>query len=250
MEIQEGLEKAGLDQDEIAVYMAALELGPSLVARIAKRSGVKRTTVYLVAKALMKKGILGQYETRQGIHLSAEPPEKLLAQMEEKTREIANILPELKALSKKEASRPQVKYFEGKEGYYTICEDSLEKHGSEILWLGDPGEIYRIIGEKYDNEHYIPTRLKRKIKFRSLIFQKGLPESYKYGYDAELLRHTEFLPGDFPFSSSQLIYQNKVAYFSSTKELICVLIESEDLAKMERAKFEMLWKKSGQTGGV
>lgn len=241
MNIQEILNKIGLDNDEIAVYMAALEMGPSLVTRIAKKSGVKRTSVYLVAKALIKKGLLGQYETVHGLHLSAEAPELILRQMEEKTLAVAKILPELKALSKKESNQPQIKYFEGKEGYYTVAEDSLKKHASEILWLGNPKEIYAIIGKKWDDEYYVPQRIKRQTKMRALLFEDDWSRELKQK-DENFLRQTKFLPPNFLFHSTQLIYQDKVAYFTSTQELICVLIESKDLARMERAKFELLWK--------
>lgn len=241
MEIPEILKKIGLDDDEVAVYVATLELGPSLVTKVAKRSGVKRTTVYLVAKSLMAKGLLGQYKTHQGIHLTAQSPERLLAKMDEQRQEVAEILPQLKALAKKESHQPQVKYFEGKEGYFSVAEDSLQKHSSEILWLGNPQEIYNIISEKWDAEYYIPTRLARKIKMRALLYADEWSKKLQAN-DADSLRQTKFLSPDFPAYSTQLIYQNKVAFYSSTKELICVLIESEDLAKLERAKFEMLWQ--------
>lgn len=244
MEIQETLQKIGLDSDEVAVYMAALQLGPSLVARIAKQSGVKRTTVYLVAKSLMEKGLLGQYKTHLGIHLSAQSPDFLLRQMEEKTKEVAGIIPQLKAMERKKSNLPQVKYLEGKGGYFSICEDTLQKHASEILWLGNMEELYKIIGEKYDNEYYIPNRIQRKIKLRALLTKNAWAEKLKIGVEPEFLRHTKFLPDDYKFASSQLIYQNKVAFVSSSQELICVLVESSDLAEMERAKFEMLWAKN------
>ena len=246
MEIQNVLKKTGLDDDEVAVYMAALELGPSLVARIARQSGVKRTTVYLVAKSLMRKGLMGEYKTRHGMHLSAQPPEYLLAKIEEQKTEVEGIIHELKAISRKEAHQPQVKYFEGKEGYLTIAEDTLQKHGSEILWLGNPEEIYKIISEKWDKEYYIPTRLKRRIKMRALLYRDEWSKKLKES-DQDNLRQTRFLSKDYPFHSTEFIYENKVAFYSSSKELICVLIESEDLADMERAKFEMLWKDRDQS---
>lgn len=241
MEIQDTLKKIGLDDDEIAVYMAALELGPSLVTSIAKQSGVKRTTVYLVAKSLMEKGLLGEYKTRHGIHLSAQSPDYLLTKIEEQKKEVEEIIPQLKALTKKEAHRPQVKYFEGKEGYFTVAEDTLQKHATEILWLGNPEEIYKIIGKKWDDEYYVPKRIERKIRMRALLLEDNWSRELK-NTDEQFLRQARFLPKDFPFHSTELIYQNKVAYFSSQKELICVLIESQDLAEMEKAKFEMLWK--------
>ena len=246
MDSQDALKKIGLSDDEIAVYLSALQLGPSLVTKIAKHAGVKRTSVYLVAKSLMAKGLLGKYKTKSGIHLSAENPEKILSQMEEKTKEISLIIPQLKAVSKKDSHSPQVKYFEGEEGYFSVCEYTLEKHASELLWLGDPSAIYEIIGNKYDEQYYIPTRIKRKIKLRALLFENSWAEKFKEGYDGEYLREVRFLPKEFNYDSTQFIYQNKVAFVSSTKELISVLIESEDIVKMERKKFEMLWQLAGR----
>lgn len=242
MEIPDVLKKIGLDADETAVYLAALEMGPSLVTSIAKRSGVKRTTVYLVAKSLMEKGLLGEYKTRHGIHLSAQPPEYLLTKVEEQKKEVEEIIPQLKALTRKDDYRPQVKYFEGKEGYYAVAEDTLQKHAAEILWLGNPEEIYKIIGKKWDDEFYVPKRMERKIKMRALLLEDDWSRELK-NTDEKFLRQTRFLPKSFPFHSTELIYQNKIAYFSSQKELICVLIESTDLAEMEKAKFELLWKR-------
>ncbi len=39
-----------------------------------------------------------------------------------------------------------------------------------------------------------------------------------------------------------LIFRNKVAIFTSRKEFITVLIESEEIAEAERQKFEILWE--------
>ncbi len=242
MEIEEVLKNYGLDPDEVAVYIAALQLGGSPVQDIARQSGVKRTTVYLVAKYLMNKGLLGEYKTRRGLHLVAQPPELLVSQLEERAKAVASILPRLKAIAKKESHKLQVQYFEGKRGYFSVCEDTLQKHASELLWLGDPAEIYTVIGEQYDNDYYIPTRVKRKIRLRGLLFKNAWSEKLVACNRPELLREIKFLPNDFPFHSTQFIYQNKVSFSSSTKELVSVLIESQDLAAMERAKFELLWQ--------
>ncbi|MBI5135291.1 hypothetical protein HZA86_03605 [Candidatus Uhrbacteria bacterium] len=243
MKIEDVLKQYGLDADETAVYLAALQLGGSPVQEISNQSGVKRTSVYLVAKSLMNKGILGEYKTRRGLHLVAQPPELLVSQLEEKAKAMASIIPRLKAIAKKEPHKPQVQYFEGKQGYFSVCEDTLQKHASELLWLGDPAEIYAVIGEKYDNDYYIPTRVKRKICLRGLLIKNAWSEKLVANNRPDLLRDIKFLPDDFPFCSTQFIYHNKVAFISSTNELISVLVHSQDLAAMERAKFELLWSK-------
>lgn len=247
IEPQEILQKIGLSKDEIAVYIACLELGDASVQTVAEASGVKRTTVYLVAKSLVAKGLIGQYETRRGLHLSAQKPELLLSQMEERAREIAGVIPHLKALQKKEAYHPQMKYFDDKEGYFTVCDDTLQKHLSEILWLGDPSGIYAIIGEKYDNEYYIPTRLRRKISIRGLLIRNSWSEKLKNQSNQQLLRRIRFLPNEYPMHSTQFIYENKTAFVTSTKELTSVLVESNGIAESERAKFELLWQTASES---
>lgn len=224
------------------MYLAVLQLGSATIQQIAESAKIKRTTVYLVARSLIVRGIVGQFRARRGIQLMAQPPEVLLAQLEEQTREFRATLPQLRALAKQKAWKPQVSYFEGKQGYFTICEGTLRVHNSEILWFGDPKEIYDVIGEKYDNEYYIPTRIKRKIHLRGLLIKNQWSIKLCDENNPILLRQIRFLPADFPFHATQFIYQNKIALISSTKELISVVIESRDLAEMERSKFELLWK--------
>ncbi len=242
MEPKAVLSKLGLSADEIAVYLACLGAGDASVQEIAKISGVKRTSVYPIAASLEGRGLIGRYETRRGVRLAAEKPERLLSQLEERAVEVAAAIPELKALSRQEEHHPQVKYFEGKEGYFSICEDTLETHLSEILWFGDPSGIYAVIGEDYDNKHYIPMRLKRKIKLRALLVPNEWSEKLMGQKNHELMREVRLLPEGLPIRSAQFIYGNKVALTSSTEELVSVLIESRDFADAERAKFELMWQ--------
>lgn len=222
MQIETVLKKFGLEDREVAVYLTALELGPSSVQQIAQQAGIKRTT--------------------RGLHLAAIEPELLLEQQHARQQELEKIVPQLKAIARQQAYQPQVYYHTGKQGYFAVCEDTLQKHISEILWLGNAADVYDVIGGEYDGAYYIPTRVKRKIKLRGLLFKGQWSADLQKKDNHALLRETRFLPDDFPFRSSQFIYQDKVAFISSTRELICVVLESKDLAAMERAKFELLWQ--------
>ena len=57
-DIKEILIDFGLSEHEALVYLSSLMLGPSTVNKIAKHSGVKRTTVYPVVESLKRKGIM------------------------------------------------------------------------------------------------------------------------------------------------------------------------------------------------
>ena len=100
--------------------------------------------------------------------------------------------------------------------------------------------MYKLISEDYDTKHYIPSRLKKNIKFKMLVFKNETTLAMQ-GRDGKELRQTKFLPDNFSFGATQFIYQNKVAYITPEKELVGVIIESEEIARMERQKFAMLW---------
>ena len=56
------LQHIGLNEREAKVYLAALELGPSPVQKIAQRAGIPRATVYLVLDDLRSKGFVTTYD--------------------------------------------------------------------------------------------------------------------------------------------------------------------------------------------
>ena len=172
----------------------------------------------------------------------ASDPKSLISRLEDVKQELANIIPQLTAMKEKAADEPSIKFYKGKGGYLTITNDSLEQYSSEVLYIGSAKELNDIISENYVTERYIPTRIKRKIKFTQIVFRDNFSLE-STSRDLAELRQTKFLPSSCDFVGNMLIYQNKVAYFSSRKELSCVLIESNDISEMERKKFELLWGK-------
>ena len=55
--LQSILKNIGLSETEAEVYLASLSLGPTTILKIARSSGVKRTSVYTIIDALKEKGL-------------------------------------------------------------------------------------------------------------------------------------------------------------------------------------------------
>ena len=236
------LENYGLNEKESQVYLALLSIGDGTAKEISDYSKIKRTSVYPIADKLSKRGILGQYKMKYGTRFAAISPKNLISRLETIKSELSKVIPELEAIEKKDISRPYVKYFEGKNGYLEIINDSLNNYSHEVLYIGSAQELNDIITEKYVTDVYIPERLKRRIKFRQLVFNDAFSKKLKNSDSAEL-RVTKFLPNDHLFNGNMLIYKDKVAYFSSKQELATMFIESRDIAQMEKKKFEIIWEK-------
>src|SRR3989338_9161192 len=116
----ENLEKVGLNSNEARVYLALLELGPSLVGKITEKSKVHRRTVYDVLESLIDKGLVSYIVEINRKVFEATEPERLLELLKEREKEIKEILPELQ--TKKNASRrkQEATIFRGKKGLRTI----------------------------------------------------------------------------------------------------------------------------------
>ncbi|MBI2410962.1 MAG: hypothetical protein HYV32_03690 [Candidatus Kerfeldbacteria bacterium] len=101
-------------------------------------------------------------------------------------------------------------------------------------------DIYQLLTAAYDEKHYIPARLENNIRFRALV-RKDIRTLQLAKNNPKEMRESKFLPENISFTATQFIYQNKIAYISPKKEPMGVIIESADLAQMERQKFELLW---------
>ena len=53
------LKEAGLTDNESKVYLALIDLGPSLAGQIARKTGMHRRTVYDTIEMLIEKGLIG-----------------------------------------------------------------------------------------------------------------------------------------------------------------------------------------------
>ena len=58
MEIKEMLKETGLTDSEARIYLALLELGPSLAGKISRKTGIHRRNVYDITERLIKKGLI------------------------------------------------------------------------------------------------------------------------------------------------------------------------------------------------
>jgi len=72
------LRELGLSLKESSVYLTILEYGKLPPARLASLTGIHRTTVYAVAKELVKKGYVVEDAFKGGIYYSPASPKELL----------------------------------------------------------------------------------------------------------------------------------------------------------------------------
>jgi sugar-specific transcriptional regulator TrmB len=235
------LKQLGLSENEAKVYLAALELGQATVQGLAKKSAVKRTTVYTALEGLKEKGLVSQTKKDKKTFFAAESPENLVRLSWQHYQQIKKSLPELKSIYNTSDTKPKVMFYEGREGYISVYENILKDEPKELLAIVSYDDFCRHLDYQYEQE-WIERRIEKKITLRWLDFRTPKTEAMKKE-GRKALREIRFLPKDFSFTSSMFIYENKLILMSGKqKEFMAVVIENTEFSQMFKQSFEMLWQ--------
>lgn len=244
------LEKLGFAQSEIKVYVALLELDTGTAKDISKRSGINRTSCYDVLENLTKRGLVSKFRKRGKIYFSAGDPRRLLNYMDREREEydkkinrqkeqIKEILPELASLINPRSTKPRVTFYEGEKGMREAYEDTLAAKGG-ILAYANVATMHE--GLPVFFPEYYSRRAGAGINIKA-IMPDNQPSRDRAKKDREELRESMILKDkSLTFSPEVNIYNDKVLV-ASWKEKMAVIIESKELADLQRLMYNLLWEK-------
>lgn len=238
------LQQVGLNQKEAKVYLATLELGEASIQEIAKRSDLKRTSVYNLIDDLVKRRIIHTVVKEKKRKFIATEPEALKEMILQKERALEEVIPDLKILSGRAKFRPRVKFYEGIDGIKTVLTDTLIEKGPIKAFL-DFEKGYKFLGGFA--QRYIKDRVKLGIAAKVIGPANEISRDFK-SRDEKSLRETRFIPEDkFPFENEVNIYGNKVSFMTHDEQKpIGVIIESPEIAETMNSIFDLAWKYAGK----
>ena len=79
MELIKSLKNLGLNEKEARVYVALLQLGKATAYSVAKHSGLKKPTTYVILDDLIDKGIVSKVPRAKIMQYTAISPEDLFS---------------------------------------------------------------------------------------------------------------------------------------------------------------------------
>ena len=239
-DIKEILIDFGLSEHEALVYLSSIMLGPSTVNKIAKHSGVKRTTVYPVVESLKRKGIMNIELKGLKSLFVAESPERLEKIIEQKKERLKSMIPELSALYNLKGGESLIKYYEGFEGIKVVNDMMLDslKPNDEYLVITNL-ERYMNIDREYIT-NFIERRAKLNLKVRIILQKNADSIDYKknernYNVKAKLLEPATDL------KSNMVIMPTKVVITELVAPYISIIIENKNIVEAQRQHFNIIW---------
>jgi sugar-specific transcriptional regulator TrmB len=231
------LKQFNLTEKESAVYVAALELGTTSAASIAKKSGIQRTHFYDISESLINAGFLQRVSKENKRLYSVIDPETLIQMEERKIEKLKQTLPEFKALYNTSGKKPKITYYEGRSGIEQINEDTLRYKGEAVAFTtpqfvafpsGSTGKVY------------IEKRVAMGNHVR--VIGEDAPEIRElHEKDAQELRETRILSSDVFRSEIEIgIYGSKV-FVIDYKGQFGFIIEDTEIARVMKMIFEIVW---------
>lgn len=239
----EALKKVGLTKNNRKVYLALIDSGESTVSDLVKKTGMHRSYIYDILDRLIDLGLIGFIIKNNKKYFDVASPEKLVEILETKEQDIRkakedinHILPQLKDRIKLNIEKQEARIFVGKEGIKSILEDILASK-KDFLAFGAEGKFKDIFKWYFDNWQKRRTKLKVSYK---IIYNEKLKG--KRPTKEQRFVEVKFLPEEYEFPATTLVYGNKIAIILWNDSPIGFVLESEGVMKSFLSYFHLLWK--------
>lgn len=242
------MKQLNFSEKETKTYLALLESGSARASDISRMTELNRTTTYDCLASLIKKGLVSKYKKKSATFFSVLEPNELLdyldrekeensKEFDKKKKKLSSLIPQLVSLQSMPNSRPMIKFFEGEKGMREAYEDTLHAKG-KILAYANVQTMHQGLPNLFPE--YYKRRAKSKI-FIHAISPNNISAIERSKKDQEEMRKIRFLPSsEMTFSPEINIYNNKMLVVS-WKEKMAIVIESKELADLQRLIFNIVW---------
>lgn len=231
--MKNSLQSIGLDQQTERAYRALLALGDAPASSIARRSGIKRTSIYHTLETLISMGLITSYKDCGVRRFIAEHPSKLKTFFERQMLLAERVLPDLEKEIRKSTSVPILRVFEGREAIKSMNEEALQAKEKMILSIGSTKKLLHFLGGSYG---FSVRRRARGIFQRALRYRGDEPINSPARF-----HEVRFLQDSFSFPGYLIIFDNSVGIITFDEPMRGVLLKDRTYALMMRSMFQTLW---------
>lgn len=230
-DVENALKSYGLEDHEIKVYIALLELHETTVTKIAERTGLGRVHMYQITNRLIGKGLASYIIKNNVKYFSAADPANILKDIQSKQEQLKNILPILIAKKNQNTEDTKVEVYRGREGINTILKTIL-RDNKPYYFIGGIEESCTLF--RLESIVFVKLAEEAKINGKILARKKdnffiGRNEQYRY------------IPENVVLTTTTWIWGKKTGIFVWKEPYYCILIDSEEIALSNKATFDYLF---------
>ncbi|MFA6410311.1 MAG: helix-turn-helix domain-containing protein [Candidatus Buchananbacteria bacterium] len=239
MDLEKTLKNYGLTEKQAKIYLACLELGSAPVQKISQKASLPRSTCYEILEFLKQQNLVSAFLKKKTKYFSAADPKEVISLAKERVNLLEQALPEFEMMYGQSKTRPSVRYYQGLEGMKLVFKE-IARECKELLAFNSADDMFEIVGDYWPK--FIQERMKRKIPVR-VILRDSPKARERQRLGLSELRDVKLISPDYEFHGMIFIWERKVAMFSFKKDLVVLVIESEEMAKVQKAMFNNLWQR-------
>ena len=136
---------------------------------------------------------------------------------------------------------PNVEIGQSPGDFKVIAERTVENREKMIYYLGNVELLLQAYEQAYEDDYYIPTRIKLGIFVKILAPDTEVLRKYQSS-DSQEERETRCLPDDVAMNYSVMIHDDIVVFFGREEELYGLTIVSPAIAQTMKAMFDDMWR--------
>ena len=236
------LKRIGLQDREAEVYLAILTLKSARASAVADLARQSRSHTYLVLKALMERGLVSRIERAKVLHFVAEPPEHLLAYLDDRSQELQELsrlaqgaLPQFKQLTRTTVEAPRVTLLHGIEGMKQVYREIFP---NAFCALFNPETMYQAFGKGIPQ---LILKNNQSLRGRDLLVDNAASKRFMRENPQNAEYEIRLLPKGTAFATDTMAFGNVVVIVTYDADHTIIRIENANLADSFRAWFEILW---------
>jgi len=244
--LKEKIKDFGLEDKEAEIYLAILQLGKCTITDISSKSAIKRTTIYAYLESLLARGLVFKTIDKKRVYYCPENPENIKAMLEkqkqaieEKKEKINLIIPELQSFYSGAFHRPQVSFYEGKEGLREVYRKILDTN-KIVHSIFSPDNFFKLFSQR-ENHKLLMTLADKGGILNSLVEKTDQPRNELYRKEYRQFINSRELPDGFHFETDLLVAGDVVALISFNN-LIGIIIEDSAIAGLQANFIKTIWK--------
>lgn len=239
----------GLEQLDSDCYLSLLKKSPQRASELARKFSAPKATILVALYRLADHfGIIKRTKQKNSFLFWVEDVSDLLRfadsqarQISENQKTVQQLLPELRAEMNLDATKPQISYYEGKDGLKKAFEQVLEE-ADEIIGYGSNEDDVKYLPELYPN--YYERRVKKKIPVKAIIPATEF-NFREMANNVKELRNAHLIPKEFNYPIQINIYKHTVVFYSF-EESFALVIKSRPIAGCLKKIFELAFDKAGE----
>ncbi|MFZ2886186.1 MAG: helix-turn-helix domain-containing protein [Minisyncoccia bacterium] len=239
MTVNDAIKTLGFTDKQARVYLSLLELGESSAYPIARKSGLKTPTTYVILKELLELGVVHAVPRAKKKLFRPLDPKQLFAKAESRFVDAKAALPSILALVSSPSLAPVTRSFSGKTQLLNAYFDTLTKPDKMLRgWMSEGAWSEHGLG--FFMNEYRPKRLKQNISNQFIVADTKVMR--EYAKDDETSRKEIRIDKNLNPQSDLFLYDGNKVIIASFYEEMGVIIESEHIHALLEQIFTAHWK--------